>query len=250
MDKLLSNRLSKFRANVSSIDQRIEYESNTVARHTSRIKVLEEEKAWLVKAIGTIDRCIQVVSANGIGKIEGMVTDGLRRVFENDSLGLVIEKKETARGNSYRILVKKGDTVGNPMESFGGAIQNVVAFLLRVILIKRFKLASFLSLDEQFSNVAPCYQPRIAQLLKTLAGLGFTIFAISHQPTITGGADSVYELKTICVECGYDVTPQQNEPVLKVCPKCQSKRNTIPTLIKVEKNDERTQSMEMGTAGR
>ena len=197
MDASVVSRIGRVHATAAAVKQRLDYEVSVIARHTARIRQLEDEKAMLIKAVGAIDRCVQVVSANGIGKIEGMVTDGLRRVFDCDHVGLVIEKKETARGNSYRILVKKGETVGSPMDSFGGGIQNVVAFLLRVILIKRFKLAPFLALDEQFSNVSPEYQPRIAQLLKTLAGLGFTILAISHQAQITAAADLIYQLNVI-----------------------------------------------------
>lgn len=194
MDQALSSRLGKVHATVSSIDQRLQYETASIARLTARIKQLEEEKAELVKAVGTIDRCVQIVSSNGIGKIEGIVSDGLKRVFGNDELGLFIEKKETARGNSYRLLVRKGDTVGNPMDSFGGGVQNVVAFLLRIILIKRFKLAQFIALDEQFSNVSSEYQPKVSEMLKVLSKMGFTIFAISHQPTITAAADNIYEV--------------------------------------------------------
>jgi DNA repair exonuclease SbcCD ATPase subunit len=194
VDQALVSRLGKVHATVSSIAQRLEYETTTITRLTSRIKQLEEEKAHLVKAVGTIDRCVQIVSANGIGKIEGIVSDGLHRVFGNDQLGLFIEKKETARGNTYRLLIRKGETVGNPMDSFGGGVQNVVAFLLRVILIKRFKLAPFIALDEQFSNVSSEYQPKISEMLKVLSKMGFTIFAISHQPTITSAADTIYEV--------------------------------------------------------
>jgi len=194
VDQALVSRLGRVHATVSSIAQRLEYETATITRLTSRIKQLEEEKAHLVKAVGTIDRCVQIVSANGIGKIEGIVSDGLHRVFDNDQLGLFIEKKETARGNTYRLLIRKGETVGNPMDSFGGGVQNVVAFLLRVILIKRFKLAPFIALDEQFSNVSSEYQPKISEMLKVLSKMGFTIFAISHQPTITSAADTIYEV--------------------------------------------------------
>jgi len=200
MDQTLASRLSKVRATVSAIDQRLEYEAASITRLSSRMERLESEKKELVKAVGTLDRCVQIVSANGIGKIEGIVTDGLRRVFGNDQIGLLIEKKETARGNSYRLLIQKGSTIGNPMDSFGGGIQNVVAFLLRVILIKRFKLAPFIALDEQFSNVSPEYQPKVSEMLKTLSKLGFTIFAISHQPTITSAADSIYEVVSLMDE--------------------------------------------------
>jgi DNA repair exonuclease SbcCD ATPase subunit len=196
MDQALVSRLGKVHAVVSSVDQRLQYETATISRLSTRIKQLEEEKAQLIKAVGTLDRCIQIVSSNGIGKIESLVTDGLQRVFGRDDLGLVIEKRETARGNTYRLLVRKGDTVGNPMDSFGGGVQNVVGFVLRIILIKRFKLAPFIALDEQFSNVSAEYQPQVSRMLKTLAGLGFTIFAISHQPTITSAADIIYEVLT------------------------------------------------------
>lgn len=194
MDSALQARIGKVYSTVAAIKQRQEYEISTIARHTARIKTLESEKAELIKAVGVIDKCIEVVSANGIGKIEGIVTDGLRKVFEDNELAFVIDKKETARGISYRLLVKKGDTLGNPMTCFGGGIQNVVGFLLRLILIKRFKLANCIILDEQFSNVSPQYQFKVAQLLKTLAGMGFILFVISHQPLITANADSVYEV--------------------------------------------------------
>src|SRR5271169_3197198 len=210
MDSTLSTRLSKVHATVSSIDQRLQYETATITRLTSRIKQLEEEKAHLIKAVGTIDRCIQIVSANGIGKIEGIVSDGLRRVFGNDQLGLFIEKNETKRGNTYRLLVRKGDTVGSPMDSFGGGVQNVVAFLLRIILIKRFKLAPFIALDEQFSNVSSEYQPKISEMLKVLSKMGFTIFAISHQPTITSAADTIYE---VVVDEGFPPTLRRDVPI-------------------------------------
>src|SRR5271168_714109 len=111
MDQALASRLGKVHAVVSSIDQRLQYETATVSRLTSRIKQLEDEKAQLIKAVGTLDRCIQIVSANGIGKIESLVTDGLQRVFGKPDLGLVIEKRETARGNTYRLLVQKGETI-------------------------------------------------------------------------------------------------------------------------------------------
>lgn len=250
MDQTLASRLSKVHAAVSAIDQRLAYEAATVTRLTSRIKQIEEEKAELVKAVGTLDRCVQIVSSNGIGKIEDIVSDGLRRVFGNDKYGLVIEKNETKRGNSYRILVRKGKTVGNPMDSFGGGVQNVAAFLLRIILIKRFKLAPFIALDEQFSNVSPEYQRRIASLLKTMSKLGFTIFAVSHQPMITAGADAVYTMSVECPHCAQDITPRsfvyegevQYEITPNPCSACGKEYdNAIPRLRKEAKPGPPTQ---------
>lgn len=200
MDAALANRIAAVRVGTNRISQRLEYETANITRLTSKIQTLENEKRVLVKAVGLIDRCIQVISANGIGKIESIVTGGLRVVFGKESdLGFVVEKKETARGYSYRLLVREGELVGNAMDSFGGSVQNVVAFLLRVILIKRFKLAKLLVLDENFANVGNekgySYLRQTSQLLRDLCDKhGFTALAISHQPILTAEADHVYKL--------------------------------------------------------
>ena len=201
MDAALASRISTVRSTVDRLNQQLDYESQTIVRLGGRIKQLEEEKAQLLKAVGIIDRCIQIISANGIGKIEGIVSDGLRRVFNDPTLSLVVEKKSQARGNVYRLLVKQGDCEPyDPMNSFGGGVVNVVALLLRLILIKRFKLAKLIVLDEQFNNVSAEYLPTVSALLKTLTDKhGYTILAVTHQPILADAADSVYQ---VVVETG------------------------------------------------
>jgi DNA repair exonuclease SbcCD ATPase subunit len=200
VDAALSNRIAATRALVGRIQQQHEYEQTTISRLHSKLKQLEEDKAQLVKAVGLIDRCIQVISANGIGRIESIVTAGLRTVFGEDSgLSFVIEKKDKVRGTDYRLLVRQGETVGSPMESFGGGVQNVVAFLLRVILIKRFKLARMLALDENFSNVGNedeyPYLEKTSEMLRTLCDkYGYRILAITHQPILANAADNIYRV--------------------------------------------------------
>lgn len=198
MDSTLVARLSKFRVFRDQMDAGLEHERRTINRLTNRIAELKNESADLVKAVGLIDRCIEIVSANGIGKIESIVSGGLHQVFKDKTLGLVVEKKEGARGYSYRLLIKHGDTVGNPMDSFGGGVQNVTAFLLRVILIKRFKLAKLLVVDESFNNVSVDYIDyitNVSAMLKTLAeNHGFTILAITHQPKLAEAAKNIYEV--------------------------------------------------------
>jgi DNA repair exonuclease SbcCD ATPase subunit len=198
MEQALSNRIAVFRNGRSRIEQQLENERLTITRLTNKIERIKDESAQLVKAVALIDRCIEVISANGIGKIESIVSGGLHQVFKDKTLGLVVEKKETARGYSYRLLIRHGDTVGNPMESFGGGVQNVAAFLLRVILIKRFKLAKLLVVDESFNNVSVDYIDyitNVSAMLKTLAEThGYTILAVTHQPKLAEAAKNIYEV--------------------------------------------------------
>ena len=195
MEQALSNRIAVFRNGHTRMEQQLTYEQQTIARLHARIDKLKTESAELLKAVGLLDRCIEVISANGVGKIESIVSAGMHKVFQDPTLGLVVEKKETARGYSYRLLIKHDDTIGNPMDSFGGGIQNVAAFLLRVILIKRFKLAKLLVVDESFNNISAEYIPNVSVMLKTLAeDHGYTILAVTHQPKLAEAAKNIYEV--------------------------------------------------------
>jgi DNA repair ATPase RecN len=200
MDAAITSRIAEVRRTVNQINQRNLYETNAITRLHNKLGVLEKDKLLLLKAVALIDRTIAVISANGIGKIESIVTGGLHAVWGKESkLRFVIEKKETARGYSYELKMSKGDFTGKIMESFGGSVQNVVAFLLRVIMLKRFKMAKLLVLDENFANVGNekghHYLEKTSAMLRELCdNHGFTIMAVSHQPILSAAADQVYRL--------------------------------------------------------
>ena len=194
---LLQTELSSTRSLLAQVHQRFSYETEQAAKIQEKLTILGVEKTLLVKAVALIDRTIQVISANGIERIESTVTNGLRLVFpQRGDLAFKIIKKEGARGNSYALEVqKKGGIHGPIMETFGGSVVNVVSFLLRVIMIKRFRLAPFIAVDECFKDVATIYQPMVSQLLRTLTSEGgFTILAVTHQPILATAADRVYRV--------------------------------------------------------
>jgi DNA repair ATPase RecN len=194
MNSELSNKLPTLRSNLETIAKRLEYESQQVARAKNKLEAVEKDKTLLVKAVGVIDKCIQIISANGIGKIESIVTAGLRLVFKDESWKFVVEKKETARGNSYRLIPYHGETKGPAMDTFGGGVVNVITFLLRLIMVRRFKLAKFMAIDESMNNVSLAYLPRVSEMLKKLCkDHGFDILAITHQPILAQAADTAYQ---------------------------------------------------------
>jgi DNA repair exonuclease SbcCD ATPase subunit len=195
MEQTLINRVANVLNVTSQIEQQLIYEEQSIARLHNKITQIELDKAQLVMAVGLIDKATQIISSNGIGKIESIVSGGLQMVFGDTTLGLVLNKKETARGSSYELLLRQGDFVGEPMNSFGGGVVNVIAFLLRVIMVKRFKLAKFLVLDESFNNVSEGHLILVSEMLQKLCGdHGFTILAITHQPVLARAADRVYRI--------------------------------------------------------
>ena len=204
-----ANRIIAYRYGAARIKSQLSYEVSNIARLDDKVKRIEKEKADLQKALGLIDRAIEVISANGIGKIESIVTAGLQQVFkdEKEPIFFIVEKKETARGYNYRLLCRQGTTIGPIMTTFGGGVQNVVAFLLRIIMIKRFKLAKVVFLDESFNNVNGWRnQQRMSNMLHSMANdYGFTILAITGQKRLAEAATKIYQ-----------VIPGDPSPVLRL----------------------------------
>ena len=164
----------------------------------ARMTKLADDKAHLAKCLNTLDLLIQTISAKGIGRVEKVVTNGLQLVF-GSSVACVLEKKEGARGTTYKVQIKvetpDGDVIDDPMEAFGGGVVNLTAFLLRVLLLQRFKLAKLLVLDESFNNVSKAHLPKVSELLRSLAeDYGFDILAITHQKELTSQAHYAYEV--------------------------------------------------------
>jgi DNA repair exonuclease SbcCD ATPase subunit len=188
-------QLATVRTGLARISDRFGYQQQHVAALYKRMELLEQEKADIVKAVGLIDRAIQTISANGIGRIEGIVTWGLRMVFQNDTYGLRIVKKEGQRGNTYELEPYCGEVHGKASDTFGGGLSDVISLLLRVMMIERFGLARYLFVDEAFKQLSAEYLPNLSELLQALCTKrGYTIFAITHQKALACAADNVYRL--------------------------------------------------------
>ena len=184
-----------------------------LAQKQARMAELADKKAFLTKCLTVLDTLIQTVAAKGVGRVEQAVSSGLQLVFGPD-LSCVIERKDGARGTTYRIQIKNstpdGDVIDDPMEAFGGGVVNVTAFLLRVLLLQRFKLQKLLVLDESTNNLSRHYLPAFSSLLRSLADdYGFTILAVTHQPELAQNATKVYEVASSGPFAIKEVSPDQ-----------------------------------------
>jgi DNA repair exonuclease SbcCD ATPase subunit len=165
------------------------------SKYLTRLQDLTDKKLQLLKAQGILDQTITKVSEGGIHKIESMITRGLELTFPDKDLRFQIDKKSTARGNNYKLVLQEGDVSGPIMDTFGGGVVNVVQFLFRMILIQRFGLQRLMVLDEVFNNVSKEYRGHVSSLLRTLCDdQGFNILMITHDPVLASAADRVYEV--------------------------------------------------------
>ena len=160
------------------------------------MKNLEDRKAHFTKCVAVTDKVIEKVAAQGVGRVEQVVTQGLQLVF-GQMISCVLEKRVLAKGTTYAVKIKveteNGPVIDDPMEAFGGGPVNMIAFLMRMLMIHRFKLAKFMVLDEAFNNVSVSYLPEVSALLKSLTDEhGYDILAITHQTPLSAQSDRTY----------------------------------------------------------
>ena len=195
MDAIL-DRVAELNTKITGLKARREALSEQLVADQKTMAALETKKAHLVKSVAVLDVLTQKVAEKGVGRVETVISQGLGLVF-GPNVSCVLDKKEGARGTTYKVKIKvitpEGEVIGDPMESFGGGPVNVTAFLLRVLMLHRFKLARVMVLDETFNNVSAEYLPAVSDLLKSLAtDFNFTILAVTHQPQLAHAADRVY----------------------------------------------------------
>jgi len=200
LDRLLSN-LDRLRRESESISTQHLVLSEQKDSYLTKINDSGIRKVQLLKAQQVLDQTILKVSESGINKIESLVTHGLSLTFPDKLLRFRVDRKATAKGNSYQFVLEEQhkdlkDPVDGPiMDTFGGGVVNVVQFLLRVIMIQRFGLAKFMVLDECFNNVSSQYVPAVSSLLRRLCDdRGFNIFLITQNHNLAAASDRVYEV--------------------------------------------------------
>lgn len=198
MTAALTQRVSHLVTTVGGLRARREAVGLQLSTARKTMLDLETRKAHLIKCTAVLDKLTQEVARKGVGRVEQVVTQGLQVVF-GPNVSCILEKKEGARGTTYAIKLKvvtaQGEVIGDPMDSFGGGPVNITAFLFRVLMIHRFKLARLLVLDETFNNVSREYLRAVSSLLKTLVeDHGYQILAVTHQPELAAQATKAYRV--------------------------------------------------------
>ena len=198
MSEAMTQRVTHLRTTVQGLQARKEAVGSQLSTARKSMLDLETKKAHLLKCSAVLDKLTQAVASKGVGRVEQVVTQGLQVVF-GPNVACLLEKKEGARGTTYairlKVTTKDGEVIGDPMDSFGGGPVNIMSFLLRVLMIHRFKLARLLVLDESFNNVSREYLGAVSSLLKTLVDdHGYSILAVTHQPELAANADMAYRV--------------------------------------------------------
>lgn len=194
----LTDRLRRVRR---TLDQRVG-EARMVATQGTRVQA---EIAELTGKVDTYTRAAGVLATIGEerqteaqAKIETLVTQGLRTIFDDDlSFHLVTNTRAKTPVVDFVVRSNLGDTVveTDVMDARGGGLAATVGFLLRlvILLLSRDKQDTVLFLDETFAFLSEDRHPAMAQFLRELADkTDVQIIMVTHTPALAEHADRVY----------------------------------------------------------
>lgn len=132
-------------------------------------------------------------------QIEALVTQGLRAIFEDDSLSFHVQPAVRSNRPEVDFVVRStfnGSTVDTEvMDGRGGGLAATVGFLLRVVilLLSRDRQDTVLFLDETFAFLSEDRHPAMAQFLRELTDkTGIQIIMVTHTPALAEHADRIY----------------------------------------------------------
>jgi DNA repair exonuclease SbcCD ATPase subunit len=123
--------------------------------------------------------------------LAGLVSEGLSQVFDEE-LEVRIEKSTRADMSAIHFVLIKGGEEEDLMNGQGGGYINVIAFLLRVLLIlaARPLLRRLLVLDEPFAQLSEEFHPTAAEMVQALVDrLDFQVIMVTHSREYAEVAD-------------------------------------------------------------
>lgn len=178
-------------------------------QHTGKISVVDSELSTLIveldemskeyeahqKASAFLKELIRVVSTENIYKVEHLVNSALHQIFPTRSLSFRINSSIKRNLTEYEFQLLRDNDLekAGSMESNGGGVWSLIAFVLQVTfncLAKRFPL---IVLDESLVAISSDYISGTSQLIRELSEqFGLIVLLVTHQSLFVEGATSSY----------------------------------------------------------
>ncbi|GIW60082.1 MAG: hypothetical protein KatS3mg087_1148 [Patescibacteria group bacterium] len=153
----------------------------------SQLKLLTEQEQVLKDAIELMQTIAQHVQNVVHIRIAQVVTSCLKSVF-GDEYELKLEFEKKRNKTEAKLLIKKGNTLLDPMSACGGGILDVASFALRLACVCASNKTKLLVLDEPFKFVSKEYHDKLVALLNEISNrLKIQIIIVSHIPALEIG---------------------------------------------------------------
>ena len=195
------------------VDDRLQGLQRELARHEGAREAVAASLAEAeerVEATGDESAILDTVleRLTGMGKVwerkfqestATIVSEGLSLVFGQE-LQLQIKPSTKADMSAVEFVLVKDGQEEEIMTGQGGGYVNVIAFLLRVLLIvaARPLLRLLLVMDEPFAQLSQEFQEPAAEMVAALTErLGFQVVMVTHERDFASVADVAYSFQVV-----------------------------------------------------
>jgi hypothetical protein len=165
----------------------------------SEIDLIKKEIDILTKTSAVLKHLLDTMIKDEISKMAGLITYGLKTVFDDQNL-IFVPKIKKKNEKIHIELKTENNGVEGEFKSFGGSVAVVESFLLRILCMLKKKFARLMILDETFSAVGNSpgsdYIGNTCKLISELCKkLGMDILLVTWQEEFKNNADHVYVVK-------------------------------------------------------
>lgn len=180
--------------------RQVQANADNLEKHNAALTADAERYAGALDILRTY---ATMQEANVREKVEALVTEGLRAVFERDDLTFAF-RFELGRSGQMTATPVLQTAMGEHVvetaatDARGGGVLDVAAFLLRCVMLclMRPPLERVLFLDEIFKHLSRNHLANAAALLRTMSDrLGIQIVMVSHKDEFTDTADRVFDVQ-------------------------------------------------------
>jgi hypothetical protein len=187
---------------VTSLQRRVDQIDGFYLALQNQKKGLEDDMSTIKGEIDILTKCsavlkhlLDVMVKDEITKMAGLVTYGLKAVFEDQDLSFI--PTITKKNDKVHIELRtKNGAIEGEFGSYGGSVAVIESMLLRIICLLKKDMARVLFLDETFASVNDMYVPNTTKFISELCKkLGLDVLLVTQQKAFQENADHVYLAK-------------------------------------------------------
>lgn len=166
------------------------------------IEQLQKKEKVLLKIVAVVSEAIKVTQDNFKGKIEGLVTNAVQFVFQNNQK-FVLKFSTEKTGAKYLPMIEDDGELLIPKEEMGAGVLPIISFALKVIVksFETLKTRNFLIFDEPIRGSLGSgggYLIRAVEFFKEVSKkAGIQIIFLTHVREIAEVADNVIYVKKV-----------------------------------------------------
>ena len=191
------SRLAEFQNTLLQREGQLKMAEDELAESEVDVKKIRSHRNTILLSRDILSKIAKLKREETTQKIEKIVSHGLQSVLKDSSVQFKIIEHQTEKNINYKFALEgKGYTSEDIRNEKGGGVQNLVSFILTVILSLMLdsNQTRFFVFDEKFAQLSRNYLPAAGSLMRELADrLGCQFLLVSHQTELESHADVVYE---------------------------------------------------------